>query len=93
MAHERARCATVAKDAYAENEEELVEDAPQDLAEQPEEPLGRSAPRERKAPTRFAFLMMDTSATVLTVTNVVREIVSERLRACAHYLQPPHAVF
>ena len=93
VAHERARCATVAKDACAESEEEFVEDAPQNLAEQPEEPLGRGAPRERKAPTRFAFMMMDTSEAVLTMTNVVREIVSQRLRACAHYLQPQHAVF
>ena len=85
VAHERVRCATVAKDAYAENEEEFIEDVPQvDLAEQPEEPLGRGAPQERKAPTRFAFLMMDTSTAISTMTSTVREIVSTRLRVCTH---------
>ena len=93
VAHERVRCATVAKDAYAENEEEFIEDVPQDLAEQPEEPLGRGAPRERKTPTRFTFLMMDTSTEISSMTSTVRGIVSKRLRACTHYLQPPHAMF
>lgn len=93
VAHERARCTTTVKDAYAENEEDFVEDAPEQLAEQPGEPLGRGAPRERKAPTRFTFMMTDTPKVALTVMDIVREVVSKRLRACAHYLQPPYAVF
>ena len=79
--------------AYAENEEEFVEDAPHNTAEQPDEPLGRGAPRERKAPTRFTFMMMDTSEATMAMTAVVRETVSKRLQAYAHYLQPPHAMF
>ena len=58
-----------------------------------EEPLGRGAPRDRKAPTRFAFLMMDTSTAITAISSTVRAIVSKRLRACTHYLQPSHAVF
>ena len=58
-------------DAYAEHEEKFVEEAPADLASvpaAPPEPLGRGAPRDRKAPMRFAFAISEAPARIPTYT-------------------------
>ena len=95
VSNEKRRVATTTTDAYAEHEEEFDEEAPADILSEPvaHQPLGRGAPRDRKAPTRFTFAMLETPTILARAVGEVRSIVCGNLRACAHYLAPAHAMF
>ena len=95
VSNERRRVATTTTDAYAEHEEEFTEEAPADITSEPVAPesLGRGAPRDRKAPTRFTFAMLETPTTLARAVGEVRSIVCRSLRAYTHYLAPAHTMF
>ena len=95
VAAERQRVATTTTDAYAEQEEDFNEEVPADVLSETAapQPLGRGAPRDRKAPTRFAFAMLETSTALARAVGEVRSIACRSLRACTHYLAPAHTIF
>ena len=85
---ERNRIKATRKDVYSEQEEELEAEPPPAREEQPEEPLGRGAPRQRRAPDRYVALVMDDDSLEVLYDHAVR-----RLRAHVEWFAPSYTVF
>jgi len=88
VAAERERVKATHKDAYAEQEEELDAEPPLAQEEQPEEPLGRGAPRQRRAPDRYVALVINDDSLGILYDRALR-----RLHAHVEWFAPCHAVF
>ena len=56
--------------------------------EQPEEPLGRGAPRQRRAPDRYVALVTDDDSLEVLYDHAMR-----RLHAHVEWFAPSYAVF
>ena len=76
------------RDAYSELEEELEAEPPSAQEEQPEEPLGRGAPRQRRAPDRYVALVTNDDSLEVLYDHAMR-----RLHAHVEWFAPSYAVF